>query len=151
MDTQTKKQRGRPWLWGTIIVYSLFASGTLGFVYFASSQKVDLVSEDYYKQELQYQNHIETVRRTDRDAKSVQWNLSPDGAAVEFHFPSSVSGTITFYRPSTSKLDRTFTIAAGTDGVQRIPVESIPKGFWKVKIDWKEQSTAYYTEIDVTI
>ncbi|MBK9247317.1 MAG: FixH family protein [Ignavibacteria bacterium] len=151
METQTKKQRGRPWLWGTIIVYCLFASGTLGFVFFASSQKVDLVSEDYYKQELQYQQHIETVKRTGDAAKKVQWNLSADATSIDFQIPNSATGTIRFYRPASSTLDKSFAMKAGSDGVQRIPVADIAKGYWKVKIEWKEQNNSYYEETEVTI
>lgn len=151
MDTQTKKQRGRPWLWGTIIIYSLFASSTLGFVFFASSQKVDLVSEDYYKQELQYQQHIESVKRTGADAKKLTWNVASDGSTIDFQIPTAATGTITFYRPSTSKLDKSFAIGPAADGVQRIPVTAIERGFWKVKVSWKENENSYYEEADLTL
>ena len=151
MDTQTKKKRGRPWLWGTIIIYCLFASSTLGFVFFASSQKVDLVSEDYYKQELQYQYHIETVKRTGVDEKKVKWKVETDGSSISFRLPASAQGTITFYRPSSSSLDKSFMISPDVDGVQKIRLQGLASGLWKVKIAWKVESISYYDEMNVII
>ena len=51
--------------WGKKImfVYIVFVAGILFLVYKSSSQKVDLVTPDYYKKELAFQHTIEERER----------------------------------------------------------------------------------------
>jgi hypothetical protein len=46
------------WNWGKgiVLVYSLFVLGILFLVYQSKQQKLDLVYDDYYAQELMFQN-----------------------------------------------------------------------------------------------
>ncbi|MBS1537367.1 MAG: FixH family protein [Bacteroidetes bacterium] len=153
MQNETQKSRGRMWAWGTAIVYCLFAAGTIGFVVFASTQKVDLVSEDYYKNEIVYQKQIERMNRTNALKETVTWYISGDGKTVEFKFPNNdiTDGTIKFYRPSSSSLDKEFKVTPNADGIQFIPVESLPKGMWKVKVEWSEHNENYYLESNLML
>ena len=51
-----------------IVTFVLFFAGTVGLIVMACSQKVDLVSADYYEQELKFQSRIDRVERTRRAA-----------------------------------------------------------------------------------
>ena len=44
-----------------VIFYVVFALSTVGFVVFAMSQDVDLVSSDYYARSLQHDRHMQAV------------------------------------------------------------------------------------------
>ena len=152
MQNENQKSRGRTWAWGTVIVYCLFAAGTIGFVVFASTQKVDLVSEDYYKNEIVYQKQIERMNRTNALKETVTWHISGDGKTVEFKFPHNdiTAGSIKFYRPSSSSLDKEFKVSPNGDGIQNIPVESLAKGMWKVKVEWQAKTAeSFYKEADL--
>jgi len=153
MQIETKKSSGKLWAWGTATVYSLFAAGTIGFVVFASTQKVELVSEDYYKNELNYQQKIDRIHRTNTLAETVQWQLTEDGKTVNFHFPTPnvTKAIIKFYRPSSSSLDKEFSVIPDSDGNFRISVESLAKGMWRIKIEWSENDKTYYKEADVIL
>src|ERR1035438_2491522 len=52
------------WPVGIIVTFALFFAGTVGLVVMACTQKVDLVSADYYEQELKFQGQIDRVERT---------------------------------------------------------------------------------------
>ena len=56
--------------WGTGIVISfvVFMSSTLAVVIYLMNQDVDLVTRDYYKKELAYQDQIERIERTNKMA-----------------------------------------------------------------------------------
>ena len=49
---------GFHWGWRISIIYISFALSTLGFMFFSLTQKVDLVSDTYYKEELNYEKTI---------------------------------------------------------------------------------------------
>ena len=49
------------WGWKICILYSGFALLTLTMVFFAMNQEVFLVSDDYYKQEIEYQGQIDKM------------------------------------------------------------------------------------------
>ncbi len=44
--------------------FILFGGYIAGFIVFASRQKMDLVRNDYYDQEIRYQQQIDRVQRT---------------------------------------------------------------------------------------
>ena len=46
------------WPLGIILTLAAFITGTVGLVVMACSQRVDLVSPDYYERELKYQGQI---------------------------------------------------------------------------------------------
>lgn len=66
---QIDKLKGvwRRWNWGKgiVLVYSLFVLGILYLVYQSKQQKLDLVYDDYYAQELMFQNQIDATQRVE--------------------------------------------------------------------------------------
>jgi hypothetical protein len=112
--------------------------------------KVDLVSEDYYGQELRYQ---ETINKMNRSAK-IDW--MQDSTFVVLKFPEGVrrdviNGKIEFYRPSDSARDFSIPIKLDENGNQRLQRDLFITGLYKIKIDWKLKGTDYYTEEDIYI
>ncbi len=53
------------WGVGIAIVYILFVLGMLTLVFKSRSQKIDLVTENYYQQELAYQEEIDAKQRVE--------------------------------------------------------------------------------------
>lgn len=154
METNSKKSKGRPWAWGTVIVYCLFAGGTIGFVLFASTQKVELVSDDYYKKEVVYQQQIERINRTNALDESINWHISESRKTLDFLFSLQLvkGGTITLYRPSESSQDKKFSINVMDGGGQHISLDGLSKGMWRVKVEWNgTDGKSYYKEGDITL
>ena len=137
--------------WGTGIaaVYTTFALATTGFVTFAMSQRVDLVSSDYYVQSLRQDQRIaaEQNARSLEPPPSVELtgsghatlSLTPDQAGV-------AAGTITWYRPADSKADRTTALALDRDGRQLLPLSGLMAGRWTVQVRWTARGRDYYYE-----
>ena len=99
------------WPLGIIIFCSLFFAGTVGLVVMACSQKVDLVSADYYEQELKFQGQIDRVERTrqcgqpGRGRVRSRRTASPSRCRAD-QAGHEVVGRIELYRPSAAGLDR---------------------------------------------
>lgn len=153
MENITSKSRGRLWSLGTVIVYCLFAGGTIAFVIFTTTQKVELVSDDYYQKEVLYHEQIERINRTNALDESIDWHIADNGKTLDFLFSMRLvkGGTITLYRPSSSSMDKKYTIIVG-GGLQSIPIEGLTKGMWRIKVEWYDSDgKSYYKEADLTL
>lgn len=139
------------WGVGITIVYTTFALATLSFVAYAFSQKVELVADNYYKQEMQYQQRINESSAALALDTPVRWNLSDDRENIILTFPAAATATVILYRPSNSALDKTFTLSAGSDGTARIPIKAIASGFWRMKIQWNIGDKKMYNEFSLTL
>jgi hypothetical protein len=156
---------GRRWAIGVIIIYTAFALGTLGVVGFTMTQKVDLVSENYYKREVEFQRRIDAANRAASTKDVPRWRVVRDasGARLEISFPpsmlalmqgqngenGSVSGTLTLFRRSTLGEDRTTPLSPDADGVQRIDLSGLRAGVWNIQMEWQINGQDYYKESDI--
>jgi hypothetical protein len=142
--------------WGTGIVISfvVFMSSTLAVVIYLMNQDVDLVTRDYYKKELAYQDQIERIERTNKISDKQIINFH--GELVSVTMPSSIknsitSGEIYFYRPSDSKYDIRIPLLPDSAGIQIVPVRELTKGLWMVKVNWKTEKEEFFTEKRVLV
>jgi hypothetical protein len=141
--------------WGTGIVIAslLFMSFIIVLVVKTYQHKVDLVSEDYYNQELHFQEKINKMNNAKAQSNKVLWQMNKK--EIVFQFPkdtdSSMAGYIEFFRPSDSGKDLTFSIQLDADRKQHLPIEHLMHGLYKLKIDWTLNKKGYYIEEDIYI
>lgn len=112
---------------------------------------INLVSEDYYQNEIQYQKQIDRLKRSRNVLHEVDWHYNPAQQqltiTIPHHVPGdSISGTITFYRPSDANLDVSFPLHLNGDGSQQVDVTALKKGFWRVYLLWKAKGGDYFAE-----
>lgn len=142
------------WGQGIVLSFILFAIGTFVLLYISLNTKVELVTDNYYEKELQYQKHIEIVKNTQSLSESVTAIQTTDAVIIKFPAIAeflTYSGEITFFRSSDLKQD--FRIAVNIDSqyVQTIPFGSKPKGMWRIKMKWFANSNEYYFEQPLVI
>ena len=135
--------------WGTGIVIAmvLFMVFILTFVYKSLTKEYthELVSDDYYKDELLYQNDIDKLDNAKKLNSKITVSNSDKGLTI--HFPSDidyqdVKGDIYFQRMSNSKLDFHKNIELISDKIL-IPDSLLVSGKWIIKIDWKYKGKEY--------
>lgn len=140
--------------WGNvlILVFIIFASG-IGFMAYKSFQTpVNLVTKDYYEEELRYQDKI---NQENNAAGISNIDLSQDQHNVIVSFPKEIigkkiEGNIYFYCAANGKRDLTFKIAVDSTGKQNISLKEIfPNTSYKVKFTYKADSTTYFSEKDI--
>lgn len=124
----------------------------MGYLAVRSFQtRVDLVSEDYYRQELQYQEQIEKVDNASRLARDITVEQQPGKLIVQFpnsdHAP--IHGTLHLFRPSDARFDRSSELSLNGAGQHHLTVDHLPRGFYRVKVDWATDTEAYYSEQSV--
>ena len=106
------------WGVGIAIVYILFVVGMLTLVFKSRSQKIDLVTENYYQQELAYQEEIDAKQRVEDSGCmpvihkiSNQYQIEIPGSKG-----SAIQGDLLAYCPSNKKGDRLISLPKTDDG-----------------------------------
>lgn len=142
------------WNWGVGIatVYAIFAGATLGFVTFAMSERVDLVSPDYYVESLGHDARQDAAARASALGSSFHIERGQAGVTIQWpHDARPDRGSVTLYRPADSRADRRIATAPDRDGQQVISIAAIPAGAWVVQCEWTSGGVTYYAEKRVDV
>lgn len=144
------------WNWGTKIVISMVVFMLFLTVFFVmmSRQTFYLVEKDYYPKGLEYQEKIDKIENAKQLGESIR--LNNKGEFLVFTFPSvitpdKVEGEIVLYRPSDGTQDIGMTIKLDSLNQHIFPVEDVLKGKYTAKIDYTDNTKAYYQEISVIV
>jgi nitrogen fixation protein FixH len=144
------------WPVAIILVFAFFLAGTIGLVVMACTQKVDLVSSNYYEQELRFQGQIDRVKRTRQLATQAVVAYDSASKRITISLPGeqareAVTGSIELYRPSAAGLDRQIELKVDASGVQSVDTSGLRPGLWKVRVSWTANRQEYYTDQRVII
>jgi nitrogen fixation protein FixH len=142
--------------WGNklVIVFICFVS-LIGFmVYNCFKVPVNLVSKEYYKDELAYQDVIDGKNRLTALGSDV--TLSEQENVIMLQLPAemiaqSVTGNVWFYCPTRATQDLKIPLQTDVNGRQFIDRDSLMPGNYQVKIDWKSGADNYYSEQRFTV
>jgi hypothetical protein len=137
------------WGFGIALVIVIFAAGVGVLVYIAASQKVDLVADNYYEQELKHQDRIDESGRAVDLKKKIEVRAA--NSELKIIFPDSflnneIIGTVMLYRPSDRKSDIMLPLVLDSANTQTILTSSFQKGLWRAKIMWEYEKEKYYQE-----
>lgn len=154
--TANNQQPTAKFNWGTgiALLYLSFVAGILTLVTLSMNQRVDLVAEDYYAQELAFQKKIEKTGRAKALADPLRWEVTD--ASLQIQYPAELageelSGQIHFYCPADNKKDIQFAVSPGPGNQQSISLESVQPGRYLIQFDWKSGPTAFWNEGAVVV
>jgi nitrogen fixation protein FixH len=141
--------KGFNWGWKIFIVYGGFVAFMLFLVYKTSKVNIDLVTKDYYAQELEFQTHLDASKRSNELTEKLSWQVGKE--QIFFQLPSGfetmkVSGNILFYCPSEANNDYSLAFTPDASGLFVASVKELKHGAYKIKINWSADGEAYYDE-----
>ena len=144
-------QKSSHWPIGIAVFYITFMVIVIAVVIFSTFHKVDLVTEDYYEQEIKYQDQIDRIARTNKLSRPVSWDYDKSQKQVTIKFPLEidrrmVEGNILFFRPSDAEQDKVISLRLSEKNLQEISTQHLIPGLWKLKIFWKIDDQDFYTE-----
>jgi hypothetical protein len=143
-DTPTSGSFRLNWGHKLALAYIGFVAFMVGLVVLAFQQKFDLVAEDYYDQEIAYQNRINQMDKAREKSYVVAFAQNGDQMAVTF--PTVASAVkLHFFRPSDEKLDLKQE-AARVDSVLTFPMNTLTAGKYLTKVEWQSDGETYYQE-----
>lgn len=142
--------------WGNklVVVFILFAILMATLVYKAVNTKFELVSKDYYKDELRYQDRIDGRNNAALIGKVA---VTQDAEALTIDLPEEmkgvkVEGEAWFYCKTDAERDRKIALAVDTSGKQLILKKQLIKGTtYELKLNWQAGDQKYYTEQIVNV
>lgn len=145
------KKKIEIWPLAIIIAMGLFMGSIVLAVTVMVNNDVPLVSDDYYAQEIAFQDRIDKEARMSEDGRKPAFKYLPASDAVELSLPQDSTaalrtGTLTFFRPSNPGKDFFVDLALDTAGKQWVDLRNADAGLWVMQLDWKEGDRSYYYE-----
>ena len=136
------------WGYKIIIAYGLFIVGILMLVLLSSQQNQDLVSEEYYADELAYQDIIDKSTHTALLSSPIKIVQSSNSISVdlpaEFDNKISKGSWVLYYAANIEKdVKGIFQI---NNGLLNIEIPTTASGTYLLKIEWISEGLAYYYE-----
>ncbi len=143
------------YLWGTVIVIIVFLGFNAFLITTSYSTDFDLVDENYYDEELNYQTKIEALSRTKNLPERITLiDYQPDYLIIQIPvewIEFIQSGDIYFYRPSNAELDRKYSLTVEQNGEQKVIIDNFALGKWRVAVEWTMRNQEYIQEFILTI
>lgn len=146
MDSTQQKAAKFHWGHGVIIYFSAFVIFMVVMVVMASKQDFDLVTDDYYAQEIAYQKDIDARHNNAALAQPATISLDEKAKILAVHIPIEVApqeGEIYLFRPSGTALDKKYRLEVDAEGGQFIDVSGITKGAYDVHMTWASGGVQY--------
>jgi hypothetical protein len=141
--------------WGTgiAIFYISFVIAMLSFVFWTTGNNRDLVTEDYYAEELVYQKTIDNKAREKKLVGDVA--IASEKGKIELKLPDgmngkSVKGSLFLYKQDDKRKDTKFPFE-GDRADYTFQSERIVIGRWTVKLSWVSEGKDYYYEDKIWI
>ena len=142
--------------WGRalLLVFVLFA-GFMGYlVYRASGTHFDLVSKEYYRDELNYQDKIDGLRRAAAISKVLMKTGANRQLLVELPVElegKEISGELWLYCKINAALDLKLPLKRDTALVRRFDLSKHPSGNYLVKLHWQADDLKYDIEQEINL
>lgn len=141
------------WGYKILVVYGIFVAGILFMVFRSSSQKVQLVTTDYYAKELKYQEKIDEMNRVSALSEELRYEIKDDQLLL--YFPKDfagkeIKGRAELYCPSDEDKDvkKDFTVQ---DAAAQMTITKANKGQHELHISWQVNGITYYFEKKIFI
>ena len=140
--------------WGKWIVLSfvLFAIfiGVLATI--CIRQDVNLVSKNYYQEELAFQKQIDRMENTDLLADKPIIALKGSRLEIAYgQFRNIEKGELKLFRPSDVRLDKQVVRLTSEDSVQGFDISTLPKGMYYARMKWSMKGKEYFLENSITL
>lgn len=120
----------------------------------ADDKKTELVTDDYYAKEIQFQDQLDRVKQALAFKTDFTWTKQGDfwvlGLKGDFKY-SDVKGVVTVFRPSDASLDFDIPIQLNEESIQLIPASKFKKGKYQIQVKWTIDGKECYLEKNVFV
>lgn len=137
--------------WGHKVTlgFTAFVLFIFFMVYKSMNTDFQLVTKEYYKEELAYQQVIDGTNRANELSNPVL--VTQQDNQLQIQLPEemkgkAISGSIWLYCPVDDKKDRKLVLAVDETGKQVIDAKTILPASYQLKITWKADDLTYYNE-----
>ncbi|HRD52998.1 MAG TPA: FixH family protein [Flavobacteriales bacterium] len=145
---QNAKPKNMNWGKGLAISLIAFAAMMAAFGIASARRTETLVTENYYAEELRYQERIDAKNRTKALSAPVSILIADD--RVRLQFPAemmgkAITGRLKLLRPNDARADRDVDIAAEGDGAFVTEALDLWPGRYDASLEWQVDGITYHT------
>lgn len=139
--------------WGKGIMLTILAFVALIMTMVIISVRMDgieLVTENYYEEEIKYQDRIDeanSARSLNREVIS----YDTQSKLIHLDLPNGTVGSLQLFRPSDSSLDQKIKVEVTHLGKTEVSLKELKTGYWKIQLNWSENGVDHYQEKKITI
>ncbi|MGZ5245597.1 MAG: FixH family protein [Flavitalea sp.] len=142
--------------WGHKIIFVFLAFVTLmvTLVYKSVKTDFDLVSKEYYKDELAYQNVIDATSNAYKLSSGMKVDLTESQVVItlpEEMKGKSIKGAVHFYCPIQADNDRKVNLEPDLNGIVAFNKTEFITAPYTVKVTWEADGINYYSEEKILI
>jgi len=153
---QNLPQKRSLWPYGLILTFAVFIGWIATFIGLAVRSSQDLVMEDYYEQEVRYQEQIDRESRTAPVGRQIAVLYQPAAERIEVRLPAAhaaagLTGSVKWYRPSDASQDWESPLSVDAQGRQEFEAGGLSFGLWKLRITWHCQGEEFYADRSVIL
>ena len=137
------------WGFGIVVAFVSFIAFIMYFVISMSSDNKythDLVADDYYKRELNFQKNIDATKNGKKLKENIKIERVKEGLKIIFpnEFDTkSIKGKVFLYRPSNKQLDFEMPIAVSDSSYLLMPDKRLLDGRWNIIVEWTYNQQSY--------
>ncbi len=142
------------WGHGIAVFYIAFMFVLLMFVFKSTTYDHTLVMDNYYEQDLKYQQHYDKVANQMALVEGLVIAQNEEAGYIRLAFPAemhSVEGSILLFRPSASHKDISTTIELDDKNNMLVRTHQLARGRWILKADWVADGVPYYKEMEIVL
>lgn len=141
------------WGWKLAIGSGLFMAMIIYFVIQSFQTNINLVSDNYYEDELNFQSEMVAQKNANALEEKVEVVLQGEEILIsypEFFVGNGSEGEVLFYKPANNAHDKTFKCNLNKS-LQVVAKSNLEKGRYFAKVNIKKGEQAYYFEQRLTI
>jgi len=132
---------------GIVVAFVLFAMfiGTLVFI--CIKQDINLVSVNYYQEELAHGQKMEQITNSKNLVSEPIISFVDNRVVVDFkQFGELEEGELKLIRPSNVKLDQQFSLHSSVEHRQNFVMKNWEHGLYRASMKWTMNGKEYYFE-----
>lgn len=139
--------------WGTGITIAIvaFMSFILTMVVQTFSRDADLVQEDYYESEVNYDKNKYAEENFNNSNKTVIFQKTEEGVLLMSPGSEITNGEVHFYRPDKKKWDKKYEVNTNENYSQLFPIADFHTGFYEVRLSWNDGQEDFLVVDEINI
>jgi hypothetical protein len=134
-----------------LVAFIAFALYIAVLVTVCVRQDINLVSKDYYRDELKYQQKLDQINNANHLSHLPVIAIENGLAKISFDGSQHIqTGTLKIQRPSNEKLDRNFPLSPD-QSVQEFNLGNWTPGLYRASVSWTMNGKEYYFEKQIVL
>ena len=139
------------WGNGIFLSFVLFAAFIIYIVVRSYGENVDLVADDYYAQEINYQQKLQQKANTSKLGEKVLIQQVDGKITLTFPGTQNPKGEIHFYHPSRKLFDKKYSIRLDDENTHYVSRKELVAGAYRVNITWNSDGEEYFQQDKIFI